>query len=396
MPPTPDDYHWLVSPDAAAWLADTVAMLERHGLVSTTTRLRNGLSPTRAQLILQQCEMRRRAGEKFSHAQRMFFTDLGLQQSSSETIARYKASRFPAEATVFDLCCGIGGDLLSLAERGAVVCIERDSTTALFAAANCASLERTLAEVRCADATTFALDATNIVHIDPDRRPGGHRSTRIEHHEPSDEFLATLMRRCAGGALKLAPACDVPPVWQSTCSFEWISEQGECKQQVAWFGSLAQRPGVRIATAIRGGASTSLTIDGDEPSQAEIATSLRRFIFEPDAAVIAARLVDALAARHHLLRIDPQVAYLTSDTRPDAPLLAAFEIIEAMPLDVKRLKAALRAGGYGRLEVKKRGVDVSPEQLRRKLKVEGDNQATLLLTPQAGKTLAVIARRCGS
>ena len=44
-----------------------------------------------------------------------FFTPVGWEQATDELIAAYKASRFPADGPVADLCCGIGGDLLVLA-----------------------------------------------------------------------------------------------------------------------------------------------------------------------------------------------------------------------------------------------------------------------------------------
>jgi hypothetical protein len=294
---------------------------------------------------------------------------------------------------VVDLCCGIGGDLLAFAERGPAIGVERDATIALLAKANCTSLGQAHAEVRCVDATTISFDKTMLVHIDPDRRPSGRRTTRVDQHEPSDEFLTSLFDHCAGGAIKLAPGCEVPALWQANYAFEWISEQGECKQLVAWFGSLARRPGERAATMLHKSGSPATIAAGEEIAPSRIADSIGRFVFEPDAAVIAARLVDALAAKHRLSRIAPQIAYLTGDVRIDDPLLAKFEVIDVLPFDQKRLKAALRAGGFGRLEVKKRGVDASPEELRRKLKVDGKNEATLLITPHAGKTIAVIARR---
>jgi len=54
---------------------------------------------------------------------------------------------------------------------------------------------------------------------------------------------------------------------------------------------------------------------------------------------------------------------------------------------------ALRARGIGQLEIKKRGVRIEPQELRKQLRVEGDAAATLIITPHAGKTIAVIARR---
>ncbi|HEX4150038.1 MAG TPA: hypothetical protein VHY20_13660, partial [Pirellulales bacterium] len=53
----------------------------------------------------------------------------------------------------------------------------------------------------------------------------------------------------------------------------------------------------------------------------------------------------------------------------------------------------LRQRGIGQLEIKKRGVTLEPEQLRRQLRASGDGQATILIAPLAGKPVAIMARR---
>jgi methylase of polypeptide subunit release factors len=56
----------------------------------------------------------------------MFFTRAGLEQATAEVIARHRATRFLGAARVGDLCCGIGGDLLALADQREVIAVDRD------------------------------------------------------------------------------------------------------------------------------------------------------------------------------------------------------------------------------------------------------------------------------
>src|SRR6266436_10353815 len=65
---------------------------------------------------LTQQTLRVSAREKFSRADQMLFTRAGLEQASSELTARHAAARFASSRVVADLCCGIGGNLVSLAE----------------------------------------------------------------------------------------------------------------------------------------------------------------------------------------------------------------------------------------------------------------------------------------
>src|SRR5688500_5566620 len=110
---TREDYRWLIGPTAAEWLTEAAAW--NGSSVALTARLRQSLPAPRAHLVLEQVQLRQKAREKFAAASRMFYTKLALEQATDESVAGYKASRFPAAGRVADLCCGIGGDLLSLA-----------------------------------------------------------------------------------------------------------------------------------------------------------------------------------------------------------------------------------------------------------------------------------------
>ena len=58
-----------------------------------------------------------------------------------------------------------------------------------------------------------------------------------------------------------------------------------------------------------------------------------------------------------------------------------------------RLADYLAARRIGKLEIKKRGVDVVPDVLRKQLRLRGDGAATVILTRLAGRHSALIVRR---
>src|SRR6267142_2205170 len=115
---TLDDYRWLVSEATRPWLAMAREESSHGATVGLLLRLRKDLSAERAHLVVEQIELRRRAREKFSLADAMFFTRKGLEQATDEQLSAYKAARFRADDSIADLCSGIGGDLISLAVRG--------------------------------------------------------------------------------------------------------------------------------------------------------------------------------------------------------------------------------------------------------------------------------------
>ncbi len=67
-------------------------------------------------------------------------------------------------------------------------------------------------------------------------------------------------------------------------------------------------------------------------------------------------------------------------------------MLETLPYREKQLKLALKQRGIGRLTIKKRGVDVVPDQLRKRLSLAGENEGTLILTRVAGVGTALLVR----
>ena len=100
------------------------------------------------------------------------------------------------------------------------------------------------------------------------------------------------------------------------------------------------------------------------------------FLYEPDGAVIRAGLVTAVAAGVGGGLVDEHIAYVTADEAFHSPFARSYRVLEELPYREKQLKAALRERGIGRLTIKKRGVDVVPEQLRKRLALAGDREAT--------------------
>jgi hypothetical protein len=388
LTPYLDDYRWLISQAAEQFLStggdDPLRLL---------SRLRKELSAERAHLVAEQIDLRRRARDKFHLADRMFFTRKGLEQATDEQLAAYKANRFPEGESISDLCCGIGGDLLAFANRGPTLGVDRDEIVALLATANAAAQGFTHERCLVTPSEIAEIDlGTSSWHCDPDRRPTGHRATRGELFEPTLESLASLLEKNPHAAIKLAPATDLSVEWCDRAEREWLESRGECRQQVAWFGNLARHPGHRAATVLLPDGRMR-TIIGSDDHLPPIAPQIGRYLYEPASAILAAKLTTELCREHNFAAINSGVAYLTSDDAIDDLALAAFEVLDILPFDRKQLRAYCRERSIGRLEIKKRGVEVDPERLRKEIAADGDNAATLLIAPHEQKTRVFITCR---
>jgi len=394
------DYAWLTGPEAAPWLTEFAE--SDQSALGLLQRLRKVLSTERAGLIVDQIALRRRATRKFGAlAKLMFFTDLGLQQSTDLEIARYKAKRLTSKVPAVDYCCGIGGDLLALAEQTSVVGWDRSPEISCLARANLRAVNGAgSVEVRIGNVEDQTPRADEVWHLDPDRRAEGRRSTQVQWHSPGPEVVDRWLEVAPQGILKLAPAASVPERWQREAELQWITRDRECRQLIVWFGQLATAVVGRRATVLKGPAENPMhmvshSFRGDPHIAAPLVRDLQAYVYEADPSVRAAGLTGAIAVEHGLSALASGSAYLTSEELVDDPLLACFEVIDHLPFRIRPLKNHLQSLGIGRLEIKKRGIQVDPEQLRKQLKLQGSGSATLLLSQLGLREIAILARRCG-
>jgi len=388
-----DDEAWVLSTDEGRSLLAEATGVAAPGPVHLM-RWRKTAEPGRVAAAVRLADGQRRGASKFARADRMWFEPTGLEQATAEAVARHKAARFAGRAgRVIDLCCGVGGDTIALAATGAgVLAVDLDqgmTRRALWNAGVYGVADR-VAAVR-ARAEAFELPRGAWVHVDPDRRaPGRRRALDVADYRPGLGFLRSLTRAAEGGAIKLGPASDFAAHFERF-EVELISLWGECKEATVWFAAAATCR--RRATRLPEGASWT---DRDGPGRAFAeAGPVDRYVFDPDPALTRSGLLDAFAVAHGLLRIADGIDYLTGPTRIVSPFLDAFEVDATLPLDLKRVRREVAARGFGPLEVRTRGVDLTPEAVRAAVKPGVGAPGTLILAGGQGPARAVLARRVG-
>lgn len=381
-----DAFRWLLTDDGAVLLERAAGLADQPPL-RVQTELRRHADPAHVAAALTQVELRGRAEAKFGErAARLWFTPDGLEQATRRRVAAHRAARLQAfEArTVLDLGCGIGGDLMAAAEAGVVAAgIDLDPLRVEVARANLAALGLPGA-VQVADATEMDPTPFDVVFVDPARRGARGRTFDPDDWTPPWSLVLGLLQGDA--CAKVAPGIphDLVP---DGVEAEWVSDGGEVKEAALWSGRLATT--ARRATVIGAHGLATLT-DEDDPGAPVL--PLGRYLHEPDGAVIRAGLVTAVAARLDGGLLDEHIAYVTTDSPETTPFSRGYEILETLPYREKQLRAALRERGVGRLTIKKRGVAVVPEQLRRSLDLHGDAEATIVLTRVAGEGTCLLVR----
>ena len=385
----------LLTPEALTLLDALPPYESKADVLALVSSLRKqGHSPELVTAVLAQAKLRSRAQAKFGDfADSMLFTEAGLEQATRLQVAALHAGRFRVADLnrVADLGCGIGSDALAMAALGlAVTAVERDEVTAALTSFNLAPFDN--ATVVHADATTVDLDVFDGVFLDPARRTSGHSNTRrisSDDYSPSLDFCFEVAARRPAG-IKLGPGLDRDLIPMG-CEAQWISVGGEVVEMGLWFGPLARPEIARAALLLTNDGVHEMTASADAPD--EPVGALEQYLYEPDGAVIRARLIGDLARALDAHPIAPEIAYLSAAELRPTPFAQAFEVIEVFPLDVKTLAAELQTRGIGTLEIKKRGVDIDPAEFRKKLKLAGSEAATLVLTRVGEDRKAILAQR---
>ncbi|MFJ4365992.1 methyltransferase domain-containing protein [Streptomyces chartreusis] len=378
----------LLTPEGRA-LLDVVRDTDPADELAVATRLRREHPAELVSAALGQARLRQRAVAKFGAADagRMFFTPNGVEQSTRASVATYRAERMRelGIGSVADLCCGIGGDAVALARAGIrVLAVDRDPATAAAARANAEALGLAdLVEVREADVTEVDTSGYDAVFVDPARRGGRGRIFDPEAYSPPLSWAVEAARKAPHAALKIAPGIPHEAI-PDDAEAEWISDGGDVKEAVLWFGTT---PGAIRATLLPG-PRTLLSRGLPDPEVRPVG----RYLYEPDGAVIRAHLVAEVADDLDGGLLDATIAYITADELRPTPYATAYEITDRLPFNVKKLKALLREREVGVLTVKKRGSAVEPEELRRKVKPQGPNAATVFLTRVAGAPTMLVGR----
>lgn len=359
-----------------------------------------------------QAELRERAAAKFTGAGRMLFTRAGLEQATSEPVARHRAGRVLAGGPelVLDLCCGIGGDLLALAAAGGgrggtVLGVDRDEGHALLARHNARRHGIDVA-VAVADVRDVSVPRRAAVFVDPARRTTGasRRDTaRADGYSPPLDWCMSLAadRVC----VKAAPGLDraaVPGGWE----VEFVAVGRELKEAVLWSPPWAAAA-TRATVLLRGTAGPPDRADDPQaPAGGLLVHSMTadpdvapapvrppgRYLLDPSPAVTRAGAVADLAVTVGGWQLDPRIAFLSADGPLRSPYGTSYVVEASLPFGVKPLAAELRRLDIGRVEIRRRGLAGDATELRRRLRGAGSRTATVVLTRVTDRPWALVCR----
>jgi hypothetical protein len=388
-----EDLTFLRSPRGEALLAELAQeSLKSANTLTLLTRLRKQYTADQASAALELASLRQKAAEKFGDdAEQMWFTRDALEQASHPAVREYRAKAFQSSGGAwFDMCCGIGSDALAFAAAGlAVTGIDLDPLRVELARLNNAALGlNTHFEV--GDVTQVTPTPDSAIFFDPARRANDRRIFNVEEYIPP---LSTVRRwKHHPVCVKLSPGVDLDQLAAYGGHLEFISVDGDLKEALLHLDAGQPQEKVTLSATLltESGEVYQLSSSHENDGEAMISEP-RGWLIEPDPALLRANLVRDAASQFEAYQLDETIAYLTADAAPQTPWVRSWRVLDWMPFNVKKLRAALREQDVSRVTVKKRGSPLTPEQLMAQLKLKGGSQArTLVLTKLRGQPIVMI------
>ena len=380
------------------------------------------LSDEQFRFMLQQVDGYQRTKDKlptFSTIEDWWYpVRLSCEQCSSEATARYKSSLLPTlPFTLTDLTGGYGVDTYFMSECATQAhYIERNEDLCKIVAHNFQTT-RPQVHIHNTDAIHYLkeMPSCDVIYLDPARRnQHGGKVFRLEDCEPNVvDILPVLRNKSKLIIIKLSPMLDITQALQSLGEI-WdvhiIAVKNEVKEVLLVscldrYHPVTTSKGYRKDTEgmisatnllpksyLEEKTPTIFSFSRDEERNAEcqhfdvsqqhlIASGA--YIYEPNAAIIKAGAFKLVAQRYGLCKMAPNThLYLSEHLVEDFPG-RVWQIIESNIKDAKNTHASILTRNY----------PLTPEQLRKKLKIKDDDTHTVIGARLADKPTLFLAKR---
>lgn len=361
--------------------------------------------------MLQQVEGRQRTHDKlptFAQIEDWWYpVRLSCEQCSSEATARYKAAIIrqlgKKQDILIDLTGGYGVDTYFLSEQTTQAhYVERNEELCRIAQHNFqiankpihvhnTSAEDFLAQYSMAGSVSSDVKKEVVVYLDPARRDAhGGKVFRIEDCEPNVIKILPSLRATSNTILiKFSPMLDITSALQSLGN-EWdvhvVALHNEVKEIIFVTGNNRIHA---VNILHEGNDPFSFTRSEEKSALCAMADCICEYIYEPNAAIIKAGAFRLVSERYQLHKLDHNTHLYTADQLTENFPGRVWKVI-AQPIKNQRDIAAL---GIQRAAILTRNYPLTPEELRKKFKVQESDSHFLIGARIATKPTLILAER---
>lgn len=394
---TIDEFKELIKPEAINFLEEN---LDAEAGNFALKHSGNNNLPIRA--IAEQIALRKKTGIKFPKLSRQgfLFDKEAFEQSSGELAAAYK-KRLISGKRIIDITGGLGIDLLFLSENfeESIYCERSEILCELFRY-NSGILQTGIIEILEGDSIKhlerFPDDYFDWLYADPARREQGRRSVDLNYCSPNViEHMDLFFKKSANVLLKLSPAFELSEavkIFPNLSKFLVVSVDGECKETLLALHKRNTGKKVKIKAVLLNSEGTQIELVSfvGKTLKRNIAQDITGYFYEPDAAIIKARLTAQLAAENNLKFINKDSDYLVSADRKNGFPGRSFHIMNVWEYKPKQIIENLKTLGIEKANIARRSFPLSPEEIRSKLKLREGGSAYLFFTQNSEEKLICI------
>jgi hypothetical protein len=331
----------------------------------------------------------------------VFPSGVSVEQSSSEATARFKASLLKGR-TLIDLTGGMGVDVWAMAQVfEEVFYVERSESLCQLAQHNFKILGIANTTFFNEDSVGFLTDTNlspNWIYLDPARRSDTNQKVvGLADCEPNVlEIKELLFEKSENILLKVSPLLDIEGAIRALVNVTnvWvIALENEVKEVLFALNKNSSQESVQTQ-AVNLLKNRKDIFDFERTAEKHLAVELslpKRYIYEPNAAILKAGAFKTVAAQFGLQKLHPHTHLYTSDVlKPDFQG-RTFEVKAICKLDKKELLAHLP---QRKANISIRNFPISVQEIRKKTGIaEGGNIHLLATTNLQNQKIVLVCAK---
>lgn len=328
-----------------------------------------------------------------------FYTRRGLEQSTSEEVAKYKASLFKGSKLLV-LAGGLGVDDWAFSKSfEQVVSVDPDASLNGLVRDNFVKLGSN--NIKRLDLTAEEFMASNheifdTVYADPDRRDEGKRQFMLGETKPNIIALTPLVFKFSPLLLvKCSPLYDHEMAlreMEGISNIYIISLNGEVKEMLLQVHSKPSGSTAIHCTDISKGDIKTCSFSSLSKDIPPTTDNVSGYFCEAGASVVKVRKHHEYAALKQLKLLDSSVPFYVSDIIPADFIGRSLSIVESFPFSAAKCKKYLSANHINQANIKVRGLGYQSVSLYIKLAIKEGGEDFLFMFPYKGEAYCAHCR----
>jgi 16S rRNA G966 N2-methylase RsmD len=310
---------------------------------------------------------------------------LSLEQSSSESTAKYKSTLCEGK-TLTDLTGGFGIDCYFLAHHFEQVSyIEHNAELCEIAAHNFKALDLNNIKIIHADSEKYLSEMEKVdwIFIDPARRSeSGKKAVFLSDCEPNISALSSLLlQKATNVMIKLSPMLDITAAVRelpNTSEIHVISVENECKEILLILNQTSSsNKKIKTINLTKNKVNQCFQFNTDETTNATLTYTsiIEKYLYEPNASIMKSGAFKIIGNRFDLHKLQINTHLYTSNKLSLQFPGRVFEVIKIYNNSKSELKELTQQ--TQKANITTRNYPISVNELRKKLKIKEGGESYL-------------------